>query len=133
MVNEKYLLAVESLTQRNKNRLNPKRSLKEQEKDELFYWIISRLEWSMQGCWPAKTSHSVTIRVSQWYDDGKVLLEHGSVSYYLSEYIKSEEFYTIMEEVANSFNKIGKSEEKGYHFYAVYSFPELIVHMTTIV
>lgn len=45
MVNEKYLLVVENLVERNKNRLNVERSPKEQETDELFYWIMSRLEW----------------------------------------------------------------------------------------
>lgn len=50
MVNEKVLLVAENLAERNKNRLNTERSSKEQETDELFYWIMSRLEWSVRGC-----------------------------------------------------------------------------------
>lgn len=138
MVNEKYLLVAENLAERNKNRLNTERSPKEQETDELFYWIMSRLEWSVQGCWPAKTSHSVTVKISRWYDDGRALLEHGKVSDYLSEYVKGEEFYAVMNDVANAFNEIGKSDENGYHFYATCILPEYItetaeltVHMFT--
>ena len=126
MVNEKYLIVAENLAERNKNRLNTERSLKEQETDELFYWIMSRLEWSVQGCWPAKTSHRVAIKISRWYDDGRVLLEHGRVSDYLSEYVKGEEFYAVMNDVANVFNQIGKSDEKVYHFYATCILPEYI-------
>ena len=138
MVNEKYLLVAKNLAERNKNRLNTERSPKEQETDELFYWIMSRLEWSVQGCWPAKTSHSVTVKISRWYDDGRALLEHGKVSDYLSEYVKGEEFYAVMNDVANAFNEIGKSDENGYHFYATCIIPEYItetaeltVHMFT--
>ena len=138
MVNEKYLLVAENLAERNKNRLNTERSPKEQETDELFYWIMSRLEWSVQGCWPAKTSHSVTVKISRWYDDGRALLEHGKVSDYLSEYVKGEEFYAVMNDVANAFNEIGKSDEKVYHFYEtcilteyITETAELTVHMFT--
>lgn len=119
MVNENYLLAVKNLTDRNKNRLNAERSPKEQETDELFYWIMSRLEWSIQGCWPAKTSHNVTVEEGFVSNDNSVLLEHGRVSQYLSQYVTREEFYSVMQEVANVFNEIGKSEEAGYNFYAV--------------
>ena len=103
MVNEKYLIIAENLAERNKNRLNTERSPKQQETDELFYWIMSRLEWSVQNCYPAKTSHSVTVKISRWYDDGRALLEHGKVFDYLSEYVKGEEFYAVMNDVANAF------------------------------
>lgn len=136
MVKEKYLLVAENLAERNKNRLNTARSPKEQATDELFYWIISRLEWSMIGCYPARISHSVTIK-SNWYD-GRVLLEQGRVANYLLDYVKGEEIYAVMEDVANVFNEIGKSESNGYHFYATCFIPEditetaeLIVHMIT--
>lgn len=138
MVNEKYLFVAENLAERNKNRLNTNRSPKEQETEELFYWIISRLEWSIRGCYPARESHSVTVKISHWYNDGSVLLEHGRVSDYLSEYVRGEEFYTVMNDVANIFNEIGKSDENGYHFYATCILPEyttetaeLTVHMFT--
>ena len=139
MVNEKYLLVAKNLVDRNKNRLNAERSPKEQETDQLFYWIMSRLEWSVQGCWPGKTSHSVTLEVNCLYDDDRVLLRHGRVSEYLSEYVTGEEIYTVMKDVANIFNEIGKSEENGYHFYTTSTFTEntisystkLTVHMIT--
>lgn len=138
MVNEKYLIVAENLAERNKNRLNTERTPKEQETDELFYWVMSRLEWSVHGCWPPKTSHSVTIKISRWYDDGRALLEHGKVSEYLSGYVKGEELYAVMNNVANIFNEIGKSDEKGYHFYAtcilseyITETSELTVHMFT--
>ena len=135
MVNENYLLVVKNLTDRNKNRLNTERSPKEQETDELFYWIMSRLEWCVQGCWPAKTSHSVKLKEGFVSNRNFVLLEHGKVSQYLSQYVTREEFYSVMQEVANVFNEIGKNDEDGYNFYAV-CFTEnerayLTVNMTT--
>lgn len=138
MVSNKYLFVAENLVERNKNRLNTERSPKEQEVDELFYWIMSRLEWSMQGCCPAKKSHSVTVITSHWYADGSVLLEHGVVDNYLSKYVNGKEFYAVMKDVANIFNEIGKSKTNEYHFYAICILPknvtgtaELSVFMTT--
>lgn len=138
MVNEKYLLIAENLAERNINRLNKERSLKEQEIDRLFYWIMSRLEWYVESCSPAQRSHTVTIKISYLYDDGDVLLEHCRVSDYLSEYVKGVEFYSVMNEVANIFNEIGKSDEKGYQFDATCIIPtneiesaELTVRMFT--
>lgn len=135
MVNEKYLLVAKNLADRNKNRLNTERSLKEQEKDELFYWIIGRLEFSVQGCSPGKASHHITVKQVPFYDSNRVLLEHGRVSQYLSQYVTREEFYSVMQEVAETFNEIGKQEKDGYDFYAVCittdGKAELTVHMTT--
>ncbi len=90
----------------------------------------------MVGCHSAQMSHSVTIK-SNWCD-GRVLSEHGRVANYLLDYVKEEEFCAIMKDVANIFNEIGKSESKGYHFYAKCFIPEditetteLTVHMIT--
>lgn len=137
MVKEKYLLRAESLAKRNKNRLNENHTPKEKETDELFYWIMTRLEWELQGS-STQTSYSITIKEDYLYSYGRVLLEHGRVSEYLSEYVKKEEFYAVMEDVANIFNQIGKSEEKGYQFYATCLIPnnknemaEMTVHMIT--
>lgn len=129
MVNYEYLFVAENLIERNKNRLNENRDPKTQEVDNLFYWIMSRLEWCVQGCWPAKKSHTVTVEISRTYDNGSVLLKHGRVSEYLSEYVKENEFHDVMEEVANIFNEIGKNKEKGYEYDAVCFESELIVHM----
>ena len=135
MVNENYLIAAKSLADRNKNRLNTKRSPKEQERDELFFWMLSRLEWSVQGCWPAKEIHNVTVKQGYCCDDNRVLLTHGKVSEYLSQYVTRDEFYSVMQEVADIFNEIGKQEENGYAFYAVCFTSnrnaELTVNLTT--
>lgn len=132
MVNGKYLLAVENLAERNKARLNTKGSPKEKETEELFYWVISRLEWHMQGCWPAKTHHDLIIDIRRgWYNDGSILLKHGNVSEYLSQYVIGKEFDKVMENVVNIFNEIGKNEEKGYHFSAKYLTDTFVVHMVT--
>lgn len=138
MVKEKYLLRAESLAKRNKNRLNENYTPKEKETDELFYWIMTRLEWGLEGSYPPQTSYSITIKEIYLDSNGRVLLEHGRVSEYLSEYVKKEEFYAVMEDVANIFNQIGKSEEKGYQFYATCLIPnnknemaEMTVHMIT--
>ena len=136
MVKKSYLLAAKKLTDMNRNRLNTKRSPKEQERDELFYWIMSRLESSVQGCWPAKTSNSVTVEEDIVPSDNHVLLKHGRVSHYFSRYCTGEEFYSVMQEVANVFNEIGKTKVDGCSFYAVCHIKKeqssLTVVMTTI-
>lgn len=85
----------------------------------------------MQGCWPAEKSHTVKIEISRRYDDGRVLLKHGRVSEYLSEYVTGKKFHDVMEEVVDVFNEIGRNEEKGYKYQAVSLERELIVHMYT--
>lgn len=118
MVNENYLLVAENLVDRNKNRLNLTRSPRQQETDRLFYWIMRNLELCVEGCCPAKKYHYVSVTKTRSYDDGSVLLSHERVSNYLSQYVKEQEFYSVMEDVANIFNEIGKSEEKGYKYSA---------------
>lgn len=118
MVNENYLLVAESLVDRNKNRLNSTRSPRQQETDRLFYWIMRNIEVSVEGCWPAKKYHYVSVTKTRLYDDGSVLLSHERVSNYLSQYVKDKEFYSVMEDVANIFNEIGKFEENGYKYSA---------------
>ena len=120
MVNKKYLLVAKNLADRNMKRLDTTRSEKEQERDELFYWVMSRVEWSIQGCWPAKASHSVTIEEMplEYTFEQRVLLAHGNVSQYLSQYVNREEFYSIMQEVAEIISKMGNMEKDGYSYYA---------------
>ncbi|MDO4283098.1 MAG: hypothetical protein Q4D02_05605 [Clostridia bacterium] len=124
MVNEKYLFAAQNLVDRNKNRLDTKQNPKEKEVDELFYWVLSRLEWSMQNCFPARESHSITIKAGIHYDDGRILLEHGRVAEYLSQYVKGEAFYEVVQEVCNAFNEIGKSGKNRYYFEATCMIPK---------
>lgn len=135
MVNENYLFAAKNLADRNKNRLDKERDPIEKEKEGLFYWIMSRLEWCVEGCWPAKESHSVTVKEGFCYaNSNRVLLEHGRVSEYLSKDVTREEFYSVMEQVAEIFNEIGEQVE-GYHFNAkcfiTAGNAELTVHMFT--
>lgn len=120
MVNEKYLRAVESLTDSNKIRLSPERSPREIEKDKLFYWIISCLEGYIKDCHPAQTSFSITIKEEYFFNNDYVLLKCGRFSKYLSHYVTKKEFYSIMQEVRNLFNEIGENKEYGYSFHAVY-------------
>lgn len=139
MLNKKYLFAAKNLSDRNRNRLNKDLSPEEKEKEQLFYWIMSRIEWSAQGCWPAQQSHRVRIATEHLYEDGQILLAHGKVSEYLSEYVRGYKFCSVMQEVCNIFNEIGKSEENGYHFWATFVLPEgkienaeFIVNMATL-
>lgn len=118
MGNEKYLLVAKNLADRNKNRLDTERSPKEQEKDKLFYWLISRLESSMEGHRPPKTYYSVTVKETSCYGVDAVQLKHGIVSNYLSEYVSRNEFYTVVEEVVKAFNEMGELQKIGYYFSA---------------
>ncbi|MCI8361769.1 MAG: hypothetical protein HFJ41_01200 [Clostridia bacterium] len=131
MVNEKYLLAAKKLAERNKNRLSTNYSLKEKETDELFYWIMSRLEWHVQGCWPAKKYHDLIIYITRGDKDEKVLLNHGRVSGYMSQYVKGEIFDDVIKDIVNIFNEIGKNEEEGYSFSAKYLEGTFVIHMVT--
>ncbi len=105
MANANYLLVANNLVDRAKNRLNTKRDPKQQETDQLFYWILSRLEWKMEGYFPAKNSISVTIR-EEGYCGNAILLKHGNVANYASTYVNGEEFYSVMKEVAEIFNEM---------------------------
>ena len=137
MVDEDYLLVAKVLTDRNKNRLKKERSPKEMETDDLFFWIMSRLEWSIEGCLPAKVSHSVTVDEPFSASSSSVILEHGRMADYISQYVSREEFYSVMQEVVNIFNELGKNEEIGYDFHAVCLIREgrssLTVNMNTII
>ncbi len=120
MVNEKYLRAVESLTDSNKIRLSPERSPREKEKDKLFYWIISCLECYIQNCYPAQTSFNITIKEEYFFNSDYVLLRYGRFSEYLSHYVTKKEFYSIMQEVESLFNEIGENKKCGYCFSVAY-------------
>lgn len=120
MVKENYSLVAKCLADICKNRLNEELSLRERETRELFFWIISRLEWSVVNCWPGQMYHQ--IRISEGYssDHNKVCLKHGSVSKYISHYVMTrEEFYTVIHDVVDIFNEIGKHGEDWYHYYAI--------------
>ena len=134
MIDEKYLLASKSLAERNKNRLNTELNPKEKEREELFFWILSRLEWSIQGCWPAKNFHSVTVE-GYFRDRKYVVLKHGTISQYVSQYVTRNEFLSVIQDVVDIFNKIGNQEEDEYEFFAICFTTdrniELTVNLTT--
>lgn len=120
MVDEKYLIVAKGLAERNRNRLNTELSPKEKERNRLFFWLMSRLEWSIEQCWPAKKSHNVIVKeISK--SPNYVSLSHGRVSEYLSQYVARDEFLSVMQDVTDIFNEIGKRKEDKYELYAIFT------------
>ena len=111
-----YISCAKNLATRNKVRLNSSRSSMEQETDDLFYWIMSRLEDSVGNCQPAQRFHKVIVETSKPIsDDDYVLLQDGKTSKYCSRYVKGTDFLFVMDTVIGIFNSIGKTEEYSYH------------------
>lgn len=132
-MNEKYLSAVENVAMRNIARLRKEEIPKPKfvnikneglgptgmEKEEIFYWLLSRLDWTAKNCWPAQEYHSITVK-----EDFEVLgtalrskiLRHGSVSKYHIKFISVALLVCVMMDIADIFNEIGKRD--GYYFWA---------------
>lgn len=118
MVNEKYLLVADNLAQRNKNRLNVERSLKEQETDELVYWLFRQIEGSVQcGSWPPKKSHMIVVSEDGDCRRKNAMLTNGKRELYCSVMDKAE-FYTVMEEATSIINEIGENRKNEYELHA---------------
>lgn len=134
MANRYFVSATKNLARRNRNRLNLKRSPKQKETEELFYWVLSKLEWKVQRCWPAQSHHSIKVQEPYPSDSKRVLLKFGRIDSYQSQYVTREEFYEVMQEVVNIFNEIGSDNKGNYNFWATYNTyngSSISVHMTT--
>lgn len=119
MVKEHYLLSAKNLNSINRIRIDSSRSLIEEETDDLFFWIMSRLEESIISCTPARNHHNITVSVDYWEDDYPIL-KCGQKSY-CPMHVKGNTFYDVMQNVVNIFNDIGKSKSHGYYFNAIYT------------
>lgn len=135
MANKYFVSAAKNLARRNRNRLNLKRSPKQKETEELFYWLLSKLEWEVQRCWPALGHHFVKIQEPYPSDSERVLLKFGRIDSYQSQYVTREEFYEVMQDVVLIFNEIGFDDKGKYDFWAAYdnthNGSSITVHMTT--
>lgn len=49
MVKLNYLMATKNLVDRNRNRLDMQKDKKEKETEEMFYWLLNRMEAGIQG------------------------------------------------------------------------------------
>ena len=95
---------IERITKRLESRISPEKK----EFDRLYYWILSRLEWQSEGCYPAKENFRLLVKeATESYENELVCLKHGNTDTYVSQYVSSEEFYEIMKQVSNAFNSMG--------------------------
>lgn len=99
-----YLVAAINLHERAKRRLKCSENPMQQEIEDLFYWILRQLEWTLN----MKKDFSpkeIVLSLEKRYSKGKeVTLCHEAVEEYSSRYVQKEEFYTVMEKVAEIFN-----------------------------
>jgi len=135
MVNHKYLMAAKQLVNKNQRRLDPKINPIEKEIEELFFWILHLLEDSVQNSWPPKPFHSVTVNEYPYVEKNKVALKNETVSVYISKYVTTkQEFYEVMKNVAEIFEKMEDKVEYGARFGALCftseGSAELTVNMT---
>jgi len=120
MVNHKYSMAAKQLANRNQRRLNPSIDPIEKETDELFYWIMSLLENSVQSYRKAKPFHSVTVNEGIAFKDDEVCLKDEKGNIYMSKYVRTkQEFYDIMKNIAETFEEMGETLEPGCRFGAI--------------
>lgn len=113
-----YISCARNLATRNKVRLNTSRTPMEQETDDLFYWIMSRLENSVGNCQPAQRFHQIIVTYKPNSNDDYGLLKDGEISKYCPRYVKGSDFYYVMDDVVGIFNNVGTSKE--YHYHAEY-------------
>lgn len=78
---------------------------------------MSRFEHSIKSSIPANKHYSVRINARFLLNNEYMVLTDGKESISASIHITTEEFYAIIEDVVNIFNKIGESRIKGYNFY----------------
>ena len=109
------------LAKRNRVRLNPNRTPIEKETDSLFFWIMSRLEDSVENCHPAKSAHIVTLSIPILDDDDYVILKHRDLLEYRTMYVTGKDFYTVLKHVVDLFNEVGLSKIEGYYYFAYVS------------
>ena len=98
----------ENLARRNKDRLSLEISDRQKEKADLIYWILNKLELSVEK-WPAKASHMIAVRELATNHEELVLLRIGDATY-LSQYVARNAFYAVMEEVAELLEGIVSSD-----------------------
>ena len=109
MSKELYFLAGKVLADRNRNRLDKNRSPREKEKEELFFWVCERLEWSMNPYRHVSSKHCITVREKpNMGGDNDVVLQGEKISTYHSKYISRNEFYLVVQEVSDIFNALNE-------------------------
>ena len=132
MVNEKYFAAARTLADINKELINTEKSPREREKDTLFYWLMSRLQWEIQSCYPPKNFHLLIIKEQASYYKDVVLLGHGSIANYISQYVKREQFKEVVKDVKKIFDEIEEKRNKEFCYHMTISLNpkiEITIHM----
>lgn len=115
MSNKNYQDFAEVILRRSQERLNPNLTLAQQEESSFFCWLMSRMLWRIEGCWPAKEQNQIELK-AYTVPDGRVRVEHGRVSEHWTDInLKAEEFYDIMEKVAKNIDEMPNYRTTFFH------------------
>lgn len=87
-------------------RLTPNITNKEKEIDRLFSYCMSRLTWDIDSFSEPKKSCILDLKQSYPHRPDTVTLCHGRLSTYTSKFVENNEFYFIIQEVADIFNDV---------------------------
>lgn len=110
MVKLNYLFAVKNLLDRNRNRLDMQKDKKEKETEEMFYWLLSRMEAGIQGQYSPSYTVDVTISPKRIR-----LKEESTGAVYVPQYICGRaEIYEIIQNVVNICNEVGGFLDKKF-------------------
>ncbi len=103
MIKLNYLIAVKNLLDRNKNRLDMQRDKKTKETEEMFYWLLSRMEAGIQGQYSPVYTVDITISAERVRRR-----EDSTGAVYVPQYIYSRsDFYEVIQNVVNICNEVG--------------------------
>ena len=103
MIKLDYLFAVKNLLDRSRSRMYIQKDKKENETEELFYWLLGRMEAGMQG--QRSPAYTVDITISP---KRVRLKEESTGAVYVPRYIYTRsELHEIIQNVVNICNEVG--------------------------
>ena len=106
MIKLNYLLAAKDLLDRSENRLNTERAPEEKETEEMFYWVLDKLERSIRFSLQAEARrHSVAITIPS----NRIILKDGIFGEgYIPKYVCArDDFLAVVQNVVDIFNEVG--------------------------
>lgn len=134
MVKRDFLSAAKILANRNKRRLDENISPKEQEVEDLFYWLLSLLGNTSRTLLPASKEYFVSVTELYPYEDEHFpTLTYRSFELtdsYRACYVRREDFFDVIEEVTTIFNEISEYNKGNFKYWALHTGSSLTVYVS---
>lgn len=104
MIKKDYLDYSQILVNSAKLRLDPSVTNEEKEVNRLFSYCMSRLTWDIDSFSEPKESCMLDLKQGYSNRENTVTLYHARLSTYTSKFVTGNEFYPIIQKVADIFN-----------------------------